>query len=112
MGGDGQTVINIVDAHDLNETQLSKKDFMSMIKAYLKRVVGHLKENGKEDRVKDFQKGATEMIKHLVGKFDELQIFTGKSYDTEAGLCFSYTEDGAVEPIFMYFTDGMKEIKL
>ena len=44
--GEGETVINIVDAHKLNETQLSKKDCMSMLKAYLKRVVGHLKENG------------------------------------------------------------------
>ena len=44
--GEGETVINIVDAHRLNELQLSKKDCMTMLKAYLKKVVGHLKENG------------------------------------------------------------------
>ena len=52
---EGETVINVVDAHKLNETTLSKKDCMTMLKAYLKRVVGFLKENGKEDRVKGFQ---------------------------------------------------------
>lgn len=109
--GGGETVINVVDAHQLQETQLSKKDFMAIVKAFLKRVVALLKEKGKEDRVADFQKGATDMIKFIVGKFDEMQIFTGQSYDTEAGLAFSYTKDGETEPVFLFFTDGMKEEK-
>ena len=109
--GEGETVINVVDAHQLQETQLSKKDFMSIVKAFLKRTVAHLKENGKEDRVAGFQQGATEMIKFIVGKFDEMQIFTGQSYDTEAGMAFSYTKDGEVEPVFLFFTDCMREEK-
>ena len=84
---------------------------MAMVKAYLKKVVAHLKEKGKEDRVKEFQKGATEMIKFIVEKFDEMMIFTGQSYDTEAGLCFSYTKDGETEPVFLFFLDGMREEK-
>lgn len=110
-GGEGETVINVVDAHQLQETQLSKKDFMAIVKAFLKRVVALLKEKGKEDRVADFQKGATDMIKFIISKFDEMQIFTGQSYDTEAGLAFSYTKDGECEPVFLFFTDGMKEEK-
>ena len=108
---DGETVINIVDAHELNEMTLSKKDVMGMIKLYLKRVVGWMKENGKEDRVADFQKGATEMVKFVMGKFDEMQIFVGKSMDTEASLAFAYTMDGEVDPTFLFFNDGMKEEK-
>ena len=84
---------------------------MAMLKAYLKKVVGYLKENGKEDRVKGFQAGATEMVKFIIGKFDEMQIFTGESFDTEAGLAFSYTKDGETEPVFLYFVDGLKEEK-
>ena len=84
---------------------------MSIVKAYLKRVVAHLKEQGKDERVPEFQKGATEMIKFIVGKFDEMQIFTGQSYDTEAGLALSYTKDGETEPVFLFFVDGMKEEK-
>ena len=44
---------------------------MTLVKAYLKKVVAKLKEDGKEERVAEFQKGATEMIKFIVGKFDE-----------------------------------------
>lgn len=84
---------------------------MSIVKAYLKKVVAHLKEKGKEERVPEFQKGATEMIKFIVGKYDEMQIFTGQSYDTEAGLAFSYTKDGETEPVFLFFVDGMREEK-
>ena len=90
---------------------MSKKDFMALVKPYLKRVVEHLKAKGKEDRVKGFQQGATEMIKFVVGKFDEMQIFTGTSYDTEAGLCFAYTMDGEIDPTFLFFNDGMREQK-
>ena len=50
---------------------------MAILKAYLKRVVEHLKEKGKDDRVPEFKKGATEMIKMIMEKFDEMQIFTG-----------------------------------
>ena len=82
-----------------------------MLKAYLKKVVGYLKENGKDDRVKPFQGGATQMVKFIMEKFDEMQIFTGESFDTEAGLAFSYTKDGESEPVLLYFNDGMKEEK-
>ncbi len=50
----GETVINVVDAHKLIEMTLSKKDVMSMIKVYLKKVVEKLKASGKEDRVAGF----------------------------------------------------------
>merc|ERR1711937_34157 len=93
-GEGGETVINIVEAHKLNELTLSKKDCMAMLKAYLKRMVEYLTENGKEERVPEFKKGATEMIKFIMGKFDEFQIFSGQGMDTEAGLCFAYTIDG------------------
>jgi hypothetical protein len=62
---------------------LSKKDTMALLKGYLRRVVTHLTDNGKEDRVDGFKKGATEMIKFIMGRFDEMQIFTGKSNDIE-----------------------------
>ena len=103
---EGETVINIVDAHGLNEMQLSKKDVMAMIKALMKKIVAHLEENGKADRVPGFKKGATEMVKFIMGKFDEMQVFTGSSMDVEATLCFAYTKDGEVDPTFLYFNDA------
>ena len=84
---------------------------MSLVKPYLKKVVEKLKEKGKEERVKGFQTGATEMIKFIVSKFDEMQFFTGQGYDAEAGLAFAYTMDGEIDPTFMFFNDGMREQK-
>jgi uroporphyrinogen-III decarboxylase len=105
---EGVTVINVVQAHGLQETQLSKKDFMALVKPYLKKVVDKLKEDGKEERVKGFQTGATEMIKFIISKYDEMQFFTGAGYDAEAGLAFAYTMDGEIDPTFLFFNDGMK----
>ena len=83
-----------------------------MIKGLMKKTVGYLKENGKEDRVKPFQKGATEAVKFIMGKFDEMQVFVGESEEaTDASLAFSYTKDGETEPVFLFFLDCMKEEK-
>merc|ERR1711988_842483 len=75
---EGETVINVVDAHKLQELEgMSKKSIMQMVKGLMQKIVKHLKDNGKDDRVKPFQKGATEMVKFVMGKFDEMQIFIG-----------------------------------
>ena len=45
---------------------------MATVKPLLKRVVEHMKEKEKgEDAVKAFQGAATQLIKFVVGKFDE-----------------------------------------
>ena len=85
---------------------------MTMIKALMKRTCGYLKENDKADRIKPFQKGATEGVKFVMGKFDEMQIFIGESEEAaDASLVFSYTKDGETEPVFLFFLDCMKEEK-
>ena len=90
---------------------MTKADFMANIKPYLKRLEEHLKENGKEARVADFKKGATQMIKFIVTNFDNFQIYTGKSNDKTAGLCFIHTPDGESIPKALFFNDGCKESK-
>ena len=47
--GPGETVLNIVDAHQLNELTLDKKALMGVIKALMKRTVAHMKENDKSE---------------------------------------------------------------
>ena len=51
------------------------------------------------------------MIKFIISKYDEMQIFTGESYDTEAGLVLSYTKEGEVDPVFLFFNDSCVEEK-
>ena len=110
---EGVSVINLVDAHNLQEVSLSKKDFMATVKPLLKRVVEHMKEKEKgEEAVKAFQAAATQVIKFVVGKFDEFQIYCGESYDTEASMCFSYYPDGATDPTFLFLTQCYKMKKL
>ena len=109
-GGEGETVINVVDAHKLNELTLSKKDCMGMVKALMKRTVGHLTEKN-PDRVDAFKKGATELVKFVMGKFDEMQVFVGENMDTEASIAFAYNADGEADPTFLFFADCMREEK-
>ena len=107
-----ETVINIVDAFQLNEITFTKKDFMAWVKGFLKLVSERLEADGKQDRVPEFKKGATELVKFIVAQFDEFQIFTGQSYNMEGALAFCYTknqdDDG---PTFLYFADSLKEEK-
>ena len=84
---------------------------MALVKPYLKKVSAHLTENGKEDRVPGFKKGATELIKYVVAAYDEMQIFTGTNYDTEAGLGFCYTDQETCQPVFLFFNDGLRQEK-
>ena len=107
----GETVINVVDAHKLNEIELDKKAFVGYIKGYVKKLKAKLEEDGKTDRIPEFQKGATDLVKFLVSKHDELQIFTGESQDFEAGLAYCCNLDGESDPTFFYFMDGLKEEK-
>jgi hypothetical protein len=124
------TCINIVDAHKLNEVELDKKGFMGYIKGtnyslfirkrhhfnhlgYLKTIKGKLEEQGKEgEEVKAFMRGATALTKHLVSKWDEVQIFTGSSFDMDAGMLYCYQVDQDDEgPTFFMYLHGTKEEK-
>ena len=57
-------------------------------------------------------KGATLLVKHLVEKYDEVQIFAGENYNMDAGFAFCYQKDQTDSgPTFFYFKDGLKEEK-
>lgn len=106
------TVVDVVDAMRLQEISLDKKSFMAYIKGYLKTIKEKLEAAGKTDRIPQFQKSATELVKMLVGKWDEIQVFTGESGDWEGALAYCYqkeqTDDG---PTFYFFLDGLKQEK-
>eukprot|EP00008_Paramoeba_atlantica_P010645 CAMPEP_0201477030 /NCGR_PEP_ID=MMETSP0151_2-20130828/2132_1 /ASSEMBLY_ACC=CAM_ASM_000257 /TAXON_ID=200890 /ORGANISM="Paramoeba atlantica, Strain 621/1 / CCAP 1560/9" /LENGTH=168 /DNA_ID=CAMNT_0047857631 /DNA_START=98 /DNA_END=604 /DNA_ORIENTATION=+ len=100
------SVINVVDAHGLTETNFDKKTFMTYIKGYVKKVLGYLKEN-KPDRVAAFQSEAQAFVKKILGNFKEYQFFLGPAMDTQAMvvLC-DWAEDG-VTPRFYFWNDGL-----
>lgn len=79
---------------------------------YVKRLKAKLEEDGKKERIPEFQKGATEFVKHILSKFDEVQIFVGENYDMEAGYAYAYyKEQTDAGPTFFFFLDGLKEEK-
>jgi hypothetical protein len=123
-GDDNVSVVDIVDAFKLKEINITKPEFVAYIKRkpqlsflsfsveYLPKVKAKLTEAGKADRVPTFQKGAAAFVKHVIEKFDEIQIYVGDSYDMEGAYTYCYykeqTDDG---PTFFYFHDGLKEEK-
>ncbi len=115
-GGDGEEpaekVIDVAFNAGLVETPFSKSDFMTFIKNYLKNMVAYLKENGKENRVADFQKGAQNFVKSVVPKFDDFTFYLGTSESMDGALVLSFWEnEEAAGPMFYFFKDGLKEIK-
>lgn len=111
-----ETVNNIVDAFQLNEIQWSKKDFMAWAKPFMKKTLEKLKEDGKDDRIDGFKKGATELVKAIAGEWDEYQVFTGKAYDMEGSIAFCKSVEhpegsGDYVPMFFMFADALKEEK-
>ena len=105
-----ERVINIVDAHNLIETNFTKKQYMVYIKGYMKKIIEILKEKN-PDRVTPFQKNVQGFVKGILGKFDDYQFFMGESMDPTGmvALCY-YGEDG-MTPRFLFFKDGLVEEK-
>lgn len=109
---DAVSVIDIVDSFNLQELTLSKGEWTAYIKTFLPKVKKHLEAKGKQDRIPIFQKGATAFVKHILEKFDEVQIFAGKAFDVEAGCAYCYYKDQSdAGPTFFFFADAMIEEK-
>ena len=82
-GGDSSTVsgVDLVLNHRLTETGFgSKKDYMVYLKDYMKKVVKYLEENDRASEVDTFKKNINGVMKDLLGKFKDLQFFTGEAF--------------------------------
>lgn len=70
--------VDLVLNHRLVETGFGKKaDYMNYLKDYMKRVVAYLESNNKADQVDSFKKNINGVMKSLLGKFNDLQFYTG-----------------------------------
>jgi len=63
-------VVDILDTFHYVETSFGKQDYVTFVKAYLKKVKGYLEEKQK-DRVEPFMKGAQAFVKWVVENFKE-----------------------------------------
>lgn len=63
----------------------TKKDYMTYLKEYMKKVVKYLEDNDRKDEVEVFKKNINNVMKDLLGRFKDLQFFTGRNLIV---LCF------------------------
>jgi len=107
--------IDIVLNHRLVETGFgSKKDYTTYLKDYMKRVIKFLEENEKGDEVADFKKNITAAMPKLLGRFKDLQFFTGESMNPDGMIAMAdYLDyDGQGEkPVMTFFKHGLIEEK-
>ena len=70
--------VDIVLNHRLVETGFgSKKDFTVYLKDYMKKVVKYLEDNDMGGEVADFKTNISKVMKEMLGKFKDLQFYTG-----------------------------------
>jgi len=91
--------VDIVMNSRLVEYTLSKKDYMTHIKEYMKEVKSKLdKENSPDKDL--FQKNVQEFIKDVLGNYKDYQLFCGETMKPEGMLALMKWEE---ETPYMYF---------
>jgi len=105
--------VDIVLNHRLCETfAFDKKGFTLYLKEYMKKVVTKLEEKT-PDQVEVFKTNINTVMKGILGRFKDLQLFTGESMDCDGMVAMlEYREiDGVSTPILMCFKHGLEEEK-
>ncbi|XP_043273392.1 translationally-controlled tumor protein homolog [Venturia canescens] len=106
--------VDVVLNHRLQETFAfgDKKSYTLYLKDYMKKLVAKLEET-KPDQVELFKTNMNKVMKDILGRFKELQFFTGESMDIDGlvGLMEYREIDGQSVPVLMFFKHGLEEEK-
>ena len=101
-------VINVIAAHSLTPTTISKKEYQVWLKGYMQQVTELLK-NENPDRVASFQKEAVAAAKFILGNFKDFDFYMGASNAAEGQIIpMGYGDDG-MSPTFYIWKDGLIE---
>jgi len=106
--------IDVVLNHRLVETGFGdKKGFTDYLKSYMKKILKHLEENDRKDEIEEFKGNINKVMKEMMGKFKDLQFFTGESMDPDAMICMVEYKDvnGTERPVLYFFKHGLREEK-
>ncbi|KAF2899078.1 hypothetical protein ILUMI_07097 [Ignelater luminosus] len=107
--------VDIVLNHRLAESYAfgDKKSYTAYLKEYMKKLVAKLEEKS-PDQVEIFKTNMNKVMKDILGRFKELQFFTGESMDIDGmvGLLEYREIDGDSVPVMMFFKHGLDEEKL
>jgi len=107
--------VDVVLNHRLCETFAfnDKKSYTLYLKDYMKKVLAKLEEK-QPDQVDVFKTNMNKQMKDILGRFKELQFFTGESMDCDGMVAMlEYRDDGkgGQNPVFMFFKHGLEEEK-
>jgi len=105
--------VDIVLNHRLAETGFTdKKQFTVYLKDYMKKIVARLEKDA-PDQVDVFKTNCNTVMKDILGRFKDLQFFTGESMDCDGMIAMmEYRDiDGVSTPILMAFKHGLLEEK-
>ncbi|XP_020295340.1 translationally-controlled tumor protein homolog isoform X2 [Pseudomyrmex gracilis] len=106
--------VDVVLNHRLQETFAfgDKKSYTLYLKDYMKKLVARLEEKS-PDQVEVFKTKMNKVMKDILGRFKELQFFTGSSMDIDGivGLMEYREIDGESVPVLMFFKHGLEEEK-
>ncbi|KAL6428518.1 hypothetical protein ACFW04_007869 [Cataglyphis niger] len=106
--------VDVVLNHRLQETFAfgDKKSYTLYLKDYMKKLVARLEEES-PDQVEVFKTNMNKVMKDILGRFKELQFFTGVSMDIDGivGLMEYREIDGESVPVLMFFKHGLEEEK-
>jgi len=106
--------VDIVLNHRLSETYAfgDKKSFTAYLKEYMKKLVQRLEEKS-PDEVSVFKNNTNKVMKDILGRFKDLQFYTGESMDIDGMVAMlEYRDmDGDSIPVLMCFKHGLEEEK-
>ena len=106
--------VDVVLNHRLQETYAfgDKKSYTLYLKDYMKKLVAKLEEKA-PDQVEVFKTNMNKVMKDILGRFKELQFFTGESMDIDGLVALmEYRDiDGQSVPVLMFFKHGLEEEK-
>ncbi|XP_030375023.1 translationally-controlled tumor protein homolog [Scaptodrosophila lebanonensis] len=106
--------VDVVLNHRLQECFAfgDKKSFTLYLKDYMKKVLSKLEENA-PDQVDVFKTNMNKVMKEILGRFKDLQFFTGESMDCDGmvAMCEYRDIDNASVPVLMFFKHGLEEEK-
>ncbi|XP_023179693.2 translationally-controlled tumor protein homolog [Drosophila hydei] len=107
--------VDVILNHRLQESFAfaDKKSFTLYLKDYMKKVLENLQQNA-PGQVDVLKTNMNKAMKDILGRFKELQFFTGESMDIDGmvAMCEYRQLNGESVPVFMFFKHGLQEEKL
>jgi len=111
----GETGVDIVLNHQLEETFFDKKTYLTYLKDYMKKITEKLEATDKS-QVDVFKTNINKYMKDILGRFKDLQFYTGAGGMNDDGdgmaAIIEYRDiDGKNIPVLMAFKHGLEEEK-